>query len=103
MPVVTPVAASIVTVNAVPNREVFVGVCACRPRASALGFGIARQISPRPYRAMKLMASGVTFSAAQTRSPSFSRASSSTRTMSLPERISARISSIGEKPTAVSP
>ena len=39
-----------------------------------------RQIRPRPWVAMKLMISGVTFSAAMVRSPSFSRSSSSTTT-----------------------
>src|SRR5208283_2227795 len=48
----------------------------------------ARQTSPRPYLAMKLMASGVTFSAASVRSPSFSRSSSSTTTIMRPARIS---------------
>src|SRR5215831_8840307 len=49
---------------------------------------MARQISPRPYLAMKLMASGVTLSAARVRSPSFSRSSSSTTTIIRPARIS---------------
>src|ERR1700693_2580393 len=49
---------------------------------------MARQISPRPYLAMKLIASGVTFSAASVRSPSFSRSSSSTTTIMRPARIS---------------
>ena len=40
---------------------------------------IGRQIRPRPKRAMKLIESGVTISAAIARSPSFSRSSSSTR------------------------
>src|SRR5579864_484985 len=47
-----------------------------------------RQIRPRPCFAMKLMASGVTFSAASIRSPSFSRSSSSTMTIMRPERTS---------------
>src|SRR5262249_34842337 len=45
----------------------------------------------------KLMASGVTFSAATTRSPSFSRSSSSTRTIMRPALSSSRISGIGVK------
>ena len=44
------------------------------------------QMSPRPCVAMKLMISGVTASAAQTRSPSFSRDSSSVRTIIRPLR-----------------
>src|SRR5262249_18526174 len=43
---------------------------------------------------MKLIISGVTFSAAQARSPSFSRSSSSTMTMSRPERNSSMASLI---------
>src|SRR5512134_2838667 len=53
-----------------------------------------RHTSPRPWRAMKLIASGVTNSAARVRSPSFSRSSSSTRMTILPARISSRASSI---------
>ena len=54
-----------------------------------------RQISPRAWVAMKLMASGVTCSAASIRSPSFSRSSSSTRMTIRPARRSATISSTG--------
>src|ERR1043165_2981021 len=46
----------------------------------------ARQINPRPCLAMKLIASGVTFSAAMQRSPSFSRSSSSTMITNSPRR-----------------
>src|SRR6478609_537630 len=49
---------------------------------------MARQIKPRPNLAIKLMASGVIFSAAMVRSPSFSRSSSSTTTIMRPARIS---------------
>src|SRR5713226_6994916 len=52
-----------------------------------------RQIRPRACLAMKLMASGVTFSAAMHRSPSFSRSASSTRTIMRPWRISSTASS----------
>src|SRR5512139_1971159 len=55
-----------------------------------------RHTSPRPWRAMKLIASGVTNSAARVRSPSFSRSSSSTRMTIFPARISCRASSILE-------
>ncbi len=50
---------------------------------------------PRPCRAMKLIASGVTQSAASTRSPSFSRSSSSTSTTIRPALRSAMMSVIG--------
>src|SRR5207245_599587 len=52
-----------------------------------------RQIRPRACLAMKLMASGVTLSAAMARSPSFSRSSSSTRTTMRPWRMSSTASS----------
>ena len=55
-----------------------------------------RQINPRAKRAMKLMASGVTCSAASTRSPSFSRSSSSTRITMRPAASSATSSGMGE-------
>ena len=55
-----------------------------------------RQIRPRAWRAMKLMASGVMWSAAMTMSPSFSRSSSSTRITMRPARSSATISSTEE-------
>src|SRR5262245_1293451 len=54
----------------------------------------ARHTRPRPCVIMKLIASGVTFSAAMTRSPSFSRYSSSTSTISRPARSSASASSM---------
>ena len=53
-----------------------------------------RQISPRASRAMKLIASGVQQSAASSRSPSFSRSSSSTSKTILPRRYSSMISSM---------
>ena len=94
MPVVTPVAASILIVKAVPNGVVLSAVISGRASWSARSSVIVRQISPRPCLAMKLMISGVTVSAAQTRSPSFSRDSSSTRTIIFPARRSPRISSM---------
>src|SRR3989338_2237203 len=51
-------------------------------------------MSPRPKRAMKLICSGVIFSAATVRSPSFSRSSSSTTMIIRPWRISSTASSI---------
>ena len=56
-----------------------------RGRARRSGSGVrARQISPRPCMAMKLMASGVANWAARVRSPSFSRSSASQTTTILP-------------------
>jgi hypothetical protein len=95
MPVVTPCAASIDTVKLVPCADRFTAVIgarfSCRARASVIGM----QTRPRPKRAMKLIASAVTQSAASTRSPSFSRSSSSTSTTIRPAFISAMISTIG--------
>jgi hypothetical protein len=50
---------------------------------------------PRPCVTMKLIASGVTFSAAMMKSPSFSRSASSVTITSLPARTSAMTSSTG--------
>src|SRR5260370_6302614 len=55
---------------------------------SSRSWVMVRQTRPRTYLAMKLMASGVTFSAASVMSPSFSRSSSSTTTIMRPARIS---------------
>ena len=51
---------------------------------------------PRPCVIIKLTVSGVTFSAAQTKSPSFSRSSASTTMMVLPAAIAATASSMLE-------
>ena len=59
-------------------------------------------MSPRPWVAMKLIASGVTNCAAIVRSPSFSRSASSTTTTKRPERMSSIASSIVAKGDAVS-
>ena len=95
MPVVTPVAASIDTVNAVPCsaplRAAIGGSC----RRSQRSRVSVRQIRPRAWRAMKLIASGVTQSAARIRSPSFSRSSSSMRITMRPAASSATSSGIG--------
>ena len=97
MPVVTPSRASIETVNAVENRLLFFWGISWRPRWAARSPVMARQIRPRPNLAMKLIVSGVAFSAGMTRSPSFSRSSSSTRMNILPLRASSMISSIGDR------
>ncbi len=49
-----------------------------RSNCAILSCGRARQIRPRPKRAMKAMSFGVTFWAETIKSPSFSRFSSST-------------------------
>src|ERR1035437_8358956 len=88
MPVVTPSLASMDSVNAVPKLEVFSADIWPRRRWSRRSSVMARQTRPRPYLAMKLVASGVIFSAAMVRSPSFSRSSSSQTTIMRPARSS---------------
>ena len=94
IPVVTPRRASIETVNAVPNREVFSATCGGKCNSSHRSSVSGKQISPRPSPAMKLIFSGVTNYAAHTRSPSFSRSSSSTIMIIRPSRMSAAASGI---------
>ena len=67
------------------------GMSSSSSRSSVIGM----QIRPRPCFAMKLIASGVTFSAAIVRSPSFSRSSSSTTMIISPSRMASMASSIG--------
>jgi hypothetical protein len=81
-----PRSASMLTVKAVASSSVFRSVIWGRPSWSQRSPVRARQIRPRPCRVMKLIVSGVTSSAAQTRSPSFSRSSSSATMMILPLR-----------------
>src|SRR5438552_7896599 len=95
MPVVTPCAASIDTVKFVPWTERLIGTIGDRLSRRACSSVIGMQISPRPNLAMKLTISGVTASAATTKSPSFSRSSSSTRMTMRPALMSAIISGIG--------
>ena len=95
IPVVTPEAASIEMVKlvprAVPLSLTIKGKLSCWQRSRVK----VRQIRPRPCLAIKLMASAETWSAAKTKSPSFSRSSSSTKIIILPARRSAMISRIG--------
>ena len=93
MPVVVPRRASMDSVNAVPSAEVFTGDIGGRCSSSQRSSVSARQIRPRPCLAMKLIAAGVIFSAGRARSPSFSRSSSSTRTICRPWRNSSMASS----------
>ena len=73
------------------------GIRSWRARSAVIGI----QIRPQASLAKKLMISGVTFSAAMTRSPSFSRSSSSIRITILPSRMSSRISGIESMAMAV--
>src|SRR3954453_1079175 len=94
MPVVTPSRASTVTVNGVWWGVSFLAAISSRPSSSQRSGVRARQIHPPAWRVMKLIASGVTNCAAMTRSPSFSRSSSSTTTTILPLAMSSRASSM---------
>ena len=88
IPVVMPWRASMASVNAVAlgvSLRLTIGFSpSCSQRSSVS----ERQISPRPWVAMKLIASGVANWAAMTRSPSFSRSSESRITTMRPARIS---------------
>ncbi len=94
MPVVTPRAASTETVKSVRYISRFCATIRCSPSCSARSFEIGTQINPRPCIAMKLIAFGVAFSAAMTRSPSFSRSASSVTITILPAAMSRTTSSI---------
>src|SRR3954468_3580034 len=94
IPVVTLCFASIGTQNAVPNSVVFALTASGISSSSRRSPVSDRQIWPRPYRAMKLIVSGVTFSAAIVRSPSFSRSASSTTITMRPARMSSTACSI---------
>ena len=94
IPVVTPSAASIETVKLVWNADSFLAAIRSSPSSSQRSGVSARQISPRPCVAMKLIASGVANWAASVRSPSFSRFSSSQTTTIRPLRISSIASSM---------
>jgi ATP/maltotriose-dependent transcriptional regulator MalT len=69
---------------AVVWRDVLCFTMRGRAKRSRWSWSSARQINPQPYLAMKVMLSGLTFSAARQRSPSFSRVSSSQRMIILP-------------------
>src|SRR3954471_5976644 len=96
MPVVTPSRASMVTVNGVSWAASFLSVISSSPSASQRSAVSVRQIHPPAWRVMKLMSLAVTNSAAITRSPSFSRSSSSTTTTILPAAMSSNASSMVE-------
>src|SRR5712692_5537730 len=84
----------IAVVNAVPSGAWLSPTIMLSPSRSIRSADIGRQIRPRPNFAMKLIASGVAFSAAMQRSPSFSRCSSSIMMIMWPRRVSSSASSI---------
>jgi hypothetical protein len=69
----------------------FFTICS-RPSLLHLSSFSARQIKPLAWVAIKLIASGLTFSAAKIRSPSFSLSSSSIKTTIFPSEMSEIIS-----------
>ena len=97
IPVVTSFVDSIETVKAVSSLLVFLFSIGVNSNSSILFFVIDRQIRPRPYVAIKLIASGVAICAGIIRSPSFSLSSLSTRTYILPFLASSTISSMEDK------
>ena len=95
IPVETPSAASIETVKAVSYLEALCLTIMGIFNVSINLFAIGKQIKPRASTAIKLIISGVILSAAITKSPSFSRSSSSTRIISSPLAICSIASLIG--------
>ncbi len=102
MPVLPSTSRSTETVNAVSSRPATSGTMGPRPSASRRSPVIGAQTSPRPTVTIVLMWAAVTSSAAPTRSPSFSRSTSSTTMMSSPRARAARASSIVDSPAAMS-
>ena len=95
MPVVQPSPSrSILTVNAVSCSEVLSVTMGLRSSSWQRSSVMGAQIKPRPCMLIKLITSGVTFSAAAIKSPSFSLSSSSTTIISLPFLISSMALSI---------
>ena len=94
VPVVVRPSMSIETANAVPWLSLFFetisGIRSSSRRCAVIGM----HTIPRPCVTMKFRLSGVAFSAAMMKSPSFSRSASSTTITIFPARMSARASSI---------
>src|SRR5439155_15590980 len=95
MPVVVPVLASTETVKAVRWLSVLSATISGMRSSSRRAPTTGRQITPLVWRTMKAIPSGVIFSAAMIRSPSFSRSASSTTTTNSPRAMAATASSIG--------
>ena len=93
-PVVHPSTLSMVTVNGVPKRLVLAFTWGSSWSSLQRESVIGAQSTPRPFLSMKFTASGVIFSAAIIKSPSFSLSSSSTTITNLPALKSSRASSI---------
>ncbi len=87
VPVLVPRIASTDSVNGVPNLALFWLTISLSCRRSATSGAIGAHRIPRPCLTVKFTISGVAFSAANTRSPSFSRSASSTTTIMRPAAI----------------
>jgi hypothetical protein len=98
MPVVMSCVASTDTVKSVLKLSRLSRTMRLSPSRAARSAVIGAQMRPRPNRIIKLMLAAVAFSAARTRSPSFSRSASSTTITGLPARISLRTASIESMP-----
>ena len=96
IPVVIPFLASIETVKAVWVLELLIGDIKDKFSLFTWVWLKARHIRPLPYFAMKLIDFAVTLDAGITRSPSFSRPSSSTKMNIFPRLASCKISLIFE-------
>ena len=88
IPVVVPLIASTLTVNAVSCKLVFFCSIGSRSNFFALDFETEIQIKPLPSLAIKLIFAGVAASDAITKSPSFSLSSLSRTTTMPPALIS---------------
>src|SRR5262245_2635936 len=97
MPVLVPWRASTDTVNAVRCDSVLSATMSGRRSSSRRGPSTGMQITPLVWRIMNAIASGVIFSAAMMRSPSFSRSASSTTMTSSPRAIASTASSMSAK------
>src|SRR4029077_4291925 len=84
--------ASMLTLNAVPRRLVFLSTMGAMLSSSSRLAFTGMHTRPEPWRARELLWAGVIFSAATTRSPSFSRSSSSTTMTNFPALMSSTAS-----------
>ena len=94
IPVVTPSAASIDTVKLVLNLAPFLSDISGKLSCSLRSAVMVKHTKPRAWVIIKLISSGRTWVAAITKSPSFSRSSSSIKTTILPARMSSIISAV---------
>ena len=92
-PLVVPLVASIETVKRVPCRAVFNAVIGASCSCSALSGVIAAHNTPLACRSMRVTVFDVIRAAAATRSPSFSRSTSSTSNTIFPLAIASVASS----------